>query len=137
MKDSDLAGAAPIQPGLFTLDGGRMTLIGGRCAACGTVFFPKPHVCLDCGGQEVIAQDLGGAGELYSFTTVHMPSGRMRPPFSVALVRMADGPLVYAPLERATERTAIGQQLQVAPLLLEAETDAPILAFQFVPEEQS
>jgi hypothetical protein len=68
----DLAGDEPV-----VADGPR--LIGARCGACGTAWFPRRPVCPSCAAPEPERLLLGPAGTLYSWSTVHVSSSRPVP----------------------------------------------------------
>lgn len=59
---------APIAEGLFTWPGDEPRLIGGRCAACGAVGFPRPPSCARCTSTEVEEHRLSRTGTLWSWT---------------------------------------------------------------------
>jgi uncharacterized OB-fold protein len=80
--------------------GGVPALRGGRCDACGYVFFP-PHTygCESCGaGPERIEPALlPGEGTLRTFATVHQQRGlEGQVPFVVGVVRLDAGPELEA-----------------------------------------
>lgn len=95
-------------PGLYEATGGEPpSLCGRRCRSCGYVFFP-PHDygCGVCGtyGNEVEAVDLAGTGRLHAFATVHLhPGGGIRPPFTIGVIILDDGPTVEATLTCSTD----------------------------------
>jgi uncharacterized OB-fold protein len=58
-------------PGWFTLDDAAPALIGTRCKACGTYFFPKETTFCrnpNCAGSEFEEVPLSTRGKLWSFT---------------------------------------------------------------------
>ena len=66
----------PAIEGWFTLDASRPQLIGTRCKACGTYFFPKESfACRNprCGGNELEETPLSRRGKLWSFTDNRYP----------------------------------------------------------------
>ena len=81
----------PVVEGLFTEDGGRARLLGGRCPRCGATFFPKQwSFCRNpqCQGGELADCELSTHGTLWSFTdnqyappdvTTTMPAGPSGP----------------------------------------------------------
>lgn len=78
----------------------RYNLVGETCNNCGVKLFPPRDVCLEC---EAPAQDLytfTGLGEVYSYTTIYdAPAGfEHNAPYTVALVKLEEGPLVTAQL---------------------------------------
>jgi uncharacterized OB-fold protein len=70
-------------------------LLGGVCR-CGHVFFPMQHYgCTRCGTTDLKSCVLSGQGTLIASVLVHMHHGKHRQaPFTVASVRLDDGPLV-------------------------------------------
>jgi uncharacterized OB-fold protein len=61
----------PAVNGWFTLDEARPQLLGTRCKACGTYFFPKEtSFCRNprCAGSEFEEVPLSARGKLWSFT---------------------------------------------------------------------
>ncbi len=112
----------PVMAGIFTpAEGGRLpSLLGRRCPACALVFFhPRSH-CPSClGPMETV--DLGGRGELHSFTVVRTKAPLGLPqPYGVGFVDLPqDGPRVFCLLDPgALDRLRLGQavRLAVAPL---------------------
>lgn len=78
----------------------RYNLVGETCNNCGVKLFPPRDVCLEC---EAPAQELytfTGLGEVYSYTTIYdAPAGfEHNAPYTVALVKLEEGPLVTAQL---------------------------------------
>ncbi len=63
--------AAPVLEGWFTLDAAKPHLIGTRCTACGTYYFPKLlGFCRnpDCSSESFEEVQLSRTGKLWSFT---------------------------------------------------------------------
>lgn len=87
-------------------------LNGGRCRACGYVFFPpQSYGCEICGASGDLLQPLAlkGEGVLKSFATVHLYQGKgIEAPFTVGVILLDDGPAVRTIL---TERTDAGLKI--------------------------
>lgn len=81
------------------------------CDSCGSVSILHPVRCPVCGGTDMRSVDLEGIGAVEAITTV---TERLTPPeegvLSVALVRLAQGPLVLA---RASADVVIGAEVQL------------------------
>ncbi len=93
---------------LYTASPGETpTLNGGRCRACGYVFFPpQSYGCEICGasGDELHPLALKGEGTLRSFATVHLHPGKgIEAPFTVGVILLDDGPAVRAILTQKTD----------------------------------
>lgn len=78
----------------------RYRLEGGRCEVCGHIFFPPRAICPECRSEEVSAHPFAGRGRVYSYSTLYQaPAGFDEyVPYTVALVRLDEGPLVTAQL---------------------------------------
>jgi uncharacterized OB-fold protein len=68
----------PAVEGWFTTDGDAAQLVGSRCTACGTRFFPRRSIaCADpaCGGTQLEDVALSRTGKVWSYT-----DNRYQPP---------------------------------------------------------
>ncbi len=88
-----------LKPDLYARDAnGRAVLTGGKCSACGHMFFPmQQRGCEHCGahGRQLEPVDLGGDGELVSAATVNLHAGKGRTaPFVIGVVDLDSGPRV-------------------------------------------
>src|SRR5437870_5302451 len=100
----------------WRLKSARYRLEGGRCPGCGTLAFPKTLRCARCGQTTLETHAFSGRGEIYSFSTLsQVPAGfEPQAPYSVALVRLEEGPLVTAQLTDVDEPDlAIGMPVEV------------------------
>jgi uncharacterized OB-fold protein len=94
----------PVAEGLFaeTAEGPR--LLGSRCAACGTPYFPKSALCRHpkCDGGAMEDAAFGPKGTLWSYTIQHYPPpppakyDEPYMPYAMALVDLAEGLRVLA-----------------------------------------
>jgi len=78
----------------------RYRLVGEECEKCGERIFPPRDVCPGCEAPAQAPYEFSGHGEVYSYTTVYQaPQGFQEfAPYSVALVRLEEGPMVAAQL---------------------------------------
>jgi hypothetical protein len=78
----------------------RYALVGEVCPHCQAKLFPPRDVCPECGGEAKTEYQFSGKGEVYSFTVMHdAPAGfEENSPYTVALVKLAEGPMVTAQL---------------------------------------
>ncbi len=60
--------APPIAPGLFTWPADEPRLLGGICAECGAVAFPRPTSCSRCTSERIEEHVLARTGTLWSWT---------------------------------------------------------------------
>jgi len=116
----------------------RYKLVGETCDECGVKLFPPRDVCLEC---EAPAQELytfTGLGEVFSYTTIYdVPAGfEHNAPYTVALVKLEEGPIVTAQLTDMTkDEVHIG--LPVEMVTRKLRTDGPegmiIYGYKFRP----
>jgi uncharacterized protein len=102
------------------------SLNGGKCRACGYVFFPpQRYGCESCGAppEKLEAAELRGRGRLHSYATVHLHQGKdIEAPFTVGLIVLDDGPAIRSLLTNRTDAgLAIGDRM--ASVLVAAGTD--------------
>jgi uncharacterized protein len=100
--------ATPAIDGWFTT-GPDPVLLGSRCTACGTVFFPRlsqisgPGYCRNpgCAGEEFAEAALSRRGTIWSYTDAqyqppapYIPSADPYVPFALAAVELPEGMVV-------------------------------------------
>lgn len=78
----------------------RYALVGEVCEGCGNKIFPPRDLCPDCEAPAKTPYTLSGLGEVYSYSTVHnAPEGYQENlPYTIALVKLQEGPMVTAQL---------------------------------------
>jgi scaffold protein (connect acetoacetyl-CoA thiolase and HMG-CoA synthase) len=78
----------------------RYNLVGEVCPHCDAKLFPPRDVCPECGKDAKTAFAFSGRGEVYSYTTVYEPPAGYEEyaPYTVALIKLEEGPLVTAQL---------------------------------------
>ena len=100
----------------WRLQRGRYALIGEVCNHCGEKIFPARDVCPQCNAPAKTPFTFSGKGEIYSYSTVHHPPEGFEhyAPYVVALVRLAEGPLVAAQLTDVEgEKLEIGMPVEM------------------------
>lgn len=78
----------------------RYALVGEVCPHCEVKIFPPRDICPNCGKEAKTEYAFSGRGEIYSFTVMNdAPAGyETQAPYTVALVKLAEGPVVTAQL---------------------------------------
>jgi uncharacterized protein len=116
-----------VHPELYAPDSANVPSInGGKCRACGYVFFPpQRYGCESCGAppEKLEAVQLTGRGRLHSYATVHLHQGKdIEAPFTVGLIVLEDGPAIRSML---TDRTDAGLEIgdRMSSVLVAAGTD--------------
>ncbi len=102
------------------------SLSGGKCRACGYVFFPpQRYGCESCGAppEQLDAVQLAGRGRLHSYATVHLHQGKdIEAPFTIGLIVLDDGPAIRSMLINRTD-AGLGIGDRMASVLVAAGTD--------------
>jgi hypothetical protein len=104
----------------------RYSLTGEVCDHCDAKLFPPRDVCPECGEEAKTLFQFSGRGEVYSHTTVYDPPQGYegQSPFTLAMVKLEEGPLVTAQLTDLGESKAeIGMPVEMVTRLLRSATD--------------
>ncbi len=90
-------------------------LVGGKCASCDAVFFPKQSICPRCTGQNIGEVALSRVGRLHTYTEVHQkpPDYNGPVPYLIGRVQLPEGVFVLAQLKARKEDLRIGMQMEV------------------------
>lgn len=94
----------------------RYALQGEVCPHCEHKIFPPRDVCPDCGKEARDLYEFSGRGSVYSYTTVYdAPKGHEESaPYTVALVKLEEGPLVTAQLtDIGAQQVEIGMPVEM------------------------
>lgn len=85
----------------------RYSLEGEVCHHCESKIFPPRDICPNCGNEARETFQFSGKGEVFSFTTIYeAPTGfDENTPYTVALVKLNEGPMVTAQLTDLEEQT--------------------------------
>lgn len=105
----------------------RYGLVGEVCPHCDNKIFPPRDVCPNCGGEARTLYAFSGKGEVYSYTTIYeAPAGfDASAPYTVALVKLDEGPLVTAQLTDLNEQPVqIGMPVEMVTRKLRNDGDA-------------
>ena len=108
---------------------GRATLIGGRCADCGTETFPRAPVCSSCMSESIQAHPMPRTGTLYAFSVVHVAAKKWRKPMRIGYVDLPNGARVFTHLDGAD--LAIGDDVEVGVGIVGDDDEGPIKTFVF------
>ena len=112
----------------------RYNLVGETCEHCNSKLFPPRDVCLIC---EEPAQELftfTGLGEIYSYSTIYdAPAGfEHNAPYTVALIKLNEGPLVTAQLtDMDNDELTIGQPVEMVTRKLRTDGDEGMIIYGY------
>jgi len=104
----------------------RYSLTGEICPHCESKIFPPRDICPTCGEEAKKLFTFSGRGEVYSYTTVYeAPSGYDQDsPYTVALVKLEEGPMVTAQLtDLGDQPVEIGTPVEMVTRKLRSDGD--------------
>jgi uncharacterized OB-fold protein len=104
----------------------RYALVGEVCEHCDAKLFPPRDICPECGEEAKTLFQFSGKGQVYSYTTVYeAPEGYAeQAPYTVAMVKLDEGPLVTAQLtDFGEQEPAVGMPVEMVTRLLRSATD--------------
>lgn len=104
----------------------RYSLVGEVCPHCDNKIFPPRDVCPHCNNEARTAYTFSGKGEVYSFTTItDAPAGfEAQAPYTVALVKLEEGPVVTAQLtDVSEEEVKIGMPVEMVTRKIKDDGD--------------
>ena len=116
----------------------RYRLVGEVCEKCGARIFPPRDVCPGCEGPAQTPFVFSGMGEVYSYSTVYNPPRGFEEfaPYTVALVRLEEGPLVTAQLTDVdSDEIKIGMPVEMVTRKVQGggEQGAIVYGYKFRP----
>jgi uncharacterized OB-fold protein len=128
----------PLRGGLFRLPsaGVEAALIGSRCPGCGKHFFPRRHVCLNCGRQGLDEVPLSRQGKVWTFTVARQtpPASLTQAPYAIAIVELPEDVRVETVLAGDPETVHIGMGVEFVLEKVGTSADgADMMAFKFRP----
>lgn len=112
----------------------RYGLVGEVCPHCKVKIFPPRDLCPDCGLEAKEPFAFSGRGEVYSYAPVKdAPAGfEGNAPYTVALVRLAEGPMVTAQLtDLGGHSPQIGMPVEMVTRKLRADGDRGMLVYGY------
>jgi hypothetical protein len=135
----------PAIDGWFTT-GDSPALIGNRCTACGTVFFPKAtSFCRnpDCSGETFTDTELSRTGTVWSYTDAqyqppppYIPASDPYVPFAIAAVELAAEQMVILGQVAdgyGIEDLAVGTTVEVVVETLYSDDEREYLVYRWKP----
>ncbi len=116
----------------------RYNLVGEICPECSQYIFPPRDVCPHCTEEAGPLYALSGRGEVFSYSTMYnAPQGyQQNVPYTVALVKTAEGPMLTAQLTDVnTDEVEIGMPVEMVTrkLVEEGEEGQIVYGYKFRP----
>jgi uncharacterized OB-fold protein len=116
----------------------RYRLVGEVCHRCGFKIFPPRDVCPECEAPAKTPFHFSGRGEIYSYSTVYHPPREFEQfsPYTVALVRLEEGPLITAQLtDIDSDHVRIGMPVEMVTRKVQdgGKQEAIVYGYKFRP----
>ena len=112
-------------------------LLGTRCAACGSVHFPRADACTYCATGDPEPVELSPRGTLWAWTAVTAPPPGYEGvvPFGVGVVELPEGVRVITRLTESDPGTlAAGQAMELRIVTLHRDGDGnDVTTYAFAP----
>jgi uncharacterized OB-fold protein len=110
----------------------RLGLVGEVCPRCRAKLFPPRDICPHCGGPAKEEYVFSGKGEVYSYSTLYSPPEEFEKvaPYTVALVKLEEGPLVTAQLtDVEPEELRVGLPVEMVTRRLYDEGEDGVIVY--------
>jgi uncharacterized protein len=125
-------------PRHWRLQNQRYRLVGEVCENCGSKLFPPRDVCPECSRPASTPYTFCGRGEVYSYSTIYQaPAGYEEfVPYTVALVKLEEGPVVTAQLtDIDLDEVKIGMRVEMVTrrMVEEGEDGLIVYGYKFRP----
>lgn len=121
-------------PRHWRLKSQRYALIGEVCPHCNAKLFPPRDVCPECGGPAKEPFAFSGRGEVFSYSTVFQAptSHEEQAPYTVALIKLEEGPLVTAQLTDVDRKDVkIGMPVEMTTRVLQSNGDRGSIVYGY------
>ena len=119
----------------WRLNSQRYQLVGEQCPECGNKMFPPRDVCPECADNSPQPEfKFSGQGEVYSYTTVHNPPEGYEEsaPYTVALVKLSEGPLITAQLTDVNnEDVKIGMPVEMTTRKIRTQGEEGLIIYGY------
>jgi len=121
-------------PRNWRLNEQRYGLVGEVCDRCGAHLFPPRDVCPECGRPAATPYTFSGRGEVYSYSTIYQaPNGfKEFVPYTVALVKLEEGPLITAQLtDMEAEDVRVGMPVEMVTRKIREEGEDGLIIYGY------
>jgi len=112
----------------------RYSLVGEVCPHCNAKIFPPRDVCPNCAGEAKTPYTFSGKGEVFSYTTIYDPPEgyQENAPYTVALVKLTEGPMVTAQLTDVdNNKVSIGMPVEMVTRKLREDGDKGVILYGY------
>lgn len=122
-----------VDPTIVVLVDGTWRLLGSRCRACDSRFFPKAFACATCLKTDLEPVALSADGELHISADAEMTQPGFFAPARYAWVNLpSDGVRVFAHLVPASgPQPATGSPVEFFPVVVGTDDNGPLCSIAF------
>ncbi len=111
----------PSVAGLFVDDADGARVLGSKCAACGTPYFPRVPACHNpaCPGSQIEPCGFGGRGIVWSYSVANFPPPAPHKydspfrPYAIGVVDLASGLRLVGQMADAPEAVTVGAAVEL------------------------
>lgn len=121
-------------PKHWRLQNQRYRMVGEICEHCGVRLFPPRDVCPECSQPASTPYTFSGKGEVYSYSTIYQaPEGFEEfVPYTVALVKLQEGPMITAQLTDVTlDEVKIGMPVEMVTRRMQEEGEDGLIVYGY------
>lgn len=121
-------------PKHWRLQNQRYRLVGEVCDHCGAHLFPPRDVCPECSRPASTPYTFSGRGEVYSYSTIYQaPAGFEEfVPYTVALVKLEEGPMITAQLTDVdVDQVEIGMPVEMVTRRMQEEGEDGLIVYGY------
>ncbi len=121
-------------PSNWRLQGQRYRMVGEVCDHCGAKLFPPRDICPECSKPAATPYTFSGRGEVYSYSTIYQaPKGFEEfVPYTVALVRLDEGPMITAQLtDVEAEEVEIGMPVEMITRRMQEDGEDGLIVYGY------
>ena len=121
-------------PSNWRLQGQRYRMVGEVCDHCGAKLFPPRDVCPECSKPAATPYTFSGKGEVYSYSTIYQaPKGFEEfVPYTVALVRLDEGPMITAQLtDVEVSEVEIGMPVEMVTRRMQEDGEDGLIVYGY------
>ena len=110
-------------------------MVGNVCSSCDEKIFPPKDICPGCKADIKEEYQFIGRGEVFSYTTIfEAPTGfDEQAPYTVALIKTEEGPLVTAQLTDLdpNDEIFIGMQVEMVTRKLSSNGEQGVITYGY------
>jgi uncharacterized OB-fold protein len=130
----------PIREGIFRLPDtpdGKPVLLGSRCPKCNAVYFPRRHICINCGQNGLDETPLSQRGKIWTYTIAGQtpPGSWIEAPYALAVVELPEKVAIRAVLTDVDlNAIQVGMDVEITLVKMREDKDGnDVVSYKFKP----